>query len=286
MKKMFLTLFIALATVINMQALSHSAIRNNARFLSDRMAYELDLAPWQYEECYEINYDFIYAINYIMDDVVFGYYDAVDRYYSLLDDRNDDMRYVLSSAQFRKFMSREYFYRPVYTSGRKWAFRIYTIYSNTSFYYYDAPRGLKSYHGEHGRSHHTGGYYATRKPAHGGQHEIYMGSDHRISGSSHHQDYGRGDFGANRVQRPHDNSKPQRDNYYSNGNQKDRTRDSRYHDNSGNTESPKINKRGDKPGQPQQGTGRSQHDDGKPHQSGSSKPSGSGTSGQPQSHRR
>lgn len=242
MKKMFLTLFIALASILNMQAMSHSNIRNNARFLSDRMAYELDLAPWQYEECYEINYDFIYAINYIMDDVVYGYIDAVDRYYTLLDDRNDDLRYVLSASQYRKFMTRDYFYRPIYTTGRRWAFRIYTIYSNTSFYYYDAPHVMKEYRGGHNRTHNHGSYYANRKPAHhDAHHEIYNGNDHKIHGSSRHADYGRTDFGANRVQRSSGNQKPQRDNYYKNGNQKDRTHDSRYHDNSGNKQSPKIN---------------------------------------------
>lgn len=251
MKKMFLTLIIALTSIIGMQAMSNSNIRQNARFISDRMAYELDLLPWQYEECYEINYDFIHAIDRIMDDVVFGYYDAIDRYYSLLDERNDDMHYVLSASQFRKFMARDYFYRPIYTTGRKWAFRIYTIYSNTSFFYYDAPRVYKSYHGDHSRTNHKGnGYYANRKPNHNGKHEIYQGSDYRISGSKNHQEHGRSDFGANRVQRPQDNHKPKRDNYYSNGNQKDRTNDHRYHDNSGNQHSPQINsQRGDKPGQ-------------------------------------
>lgn len=252
MKKMFMTLIVAIASIVGMQAMSNSNIRTNARFLSDRMAYELDLAPWQYEECYEINYDFIAAINYIMDDVAFGYYDAVERYYRILDDRNDDMRYVLNASQYRKFMTRDYFYRPVYTTGRKWAFRIYTIYSNRSFYYYDAPRGLKSYHGAHARSQHSShSYYATRQPAHNGHHEIYQGNDHRISGSSHRSDHGRNDFGANRVERPKDNKKPQRDNYYSNGSQKNRTQDNRYHDNSGNQQSPKINQQPQTSSQPQ-----------------------------------
>ena len=242
-----MTLVIALTSIVAMQAMSNSNIRQNARFISDRMAYELDLAPWQYEECYEINYDFIRAIDYIMDDVVFGYYDAVDRYYDLLDDRNDDMRYVLSASQYRQFMSRDYFYRPVYTSGRKWAFRIYTIYSNTSFFYYDAPRIYKDYRGAHSRTHYSGGYYATRKPGGDGHHEIYNGNDYRIVGSQHRDNHGRTDFGANRVHRPKDNHKPQRDNYYSNGGQKDRTNDHRYHDNSGNQHSPAINHRGKQP---------------------------------------
>lgn len=239
MKKMFLTLIVTLISLTGALAMSNSSIRQNARFLSDRMAYELDLAPWQYEECYEINYDFIHAINYIMDDVVYGYYDAIDRYYTLLDDRNDDLRFVLSASQYRKFLSLQYFYRPVYTSGRKWAFRIYTIYSNHKFYYYDAPKAYRTYAGTHSRQHFSAGYYATRKPV--SHHDTYQSNDHRITGTSHRQGYDRNDFGANRVQRPADNRKPQRDNYYSNGNQKNRDKDQRYHDNSGNTHAPQIN---------------------------------------------
>lgn len=262
-----MTLIIAIASILSMQAMSNSSIRQHARFLSDRMAYELDLAPWQYEECYEINYDFIYAADRIMDDVVFGYYDAIDAYYRYLDNRNDDLHYVLNATQYRKFMTREYFFRPIYTSGRNWEFRIYTIYSNRSFYYYDAPRIYKDYRGEHSRHTHANGYYATRKPAYTGHHEIYRGNDYHIIGSSHYDNHGRNDFGANRVQRPQDNSKPKRDNYYSNGNQKNRTHDNRYHDNSGNQHSPEINHprggtqsgsvRGDKPGQTKSNNGQS-----------------------------
>ena len=261
MKKMFLTLIIALASLLNLQAMSTSNIRTHARFISDRMAYELDMSPWQYEECYEINYDFIRAIDRVMDDVVYGYYDAIDTYYRLLDERNDDLRYVLTSTQYRRFMACEYFYRPVYTTGRRWEFRIYTTYSNKSFFYYDAPTIYRTYRGDHDRTHYSNGYYSTRRVPTGRPHEVYQGNDHRFLGSHRRQEYDRNDFGANRVQRPACNQKPQRDNYYSNGNQKNRDRDTRYHDNSGNTQSPQINHpqqqpsnsvRGDHPGQPQQ----------------------------------
>ena len=40
---------------LNMMALSETRLREYARFLSDRMAYELDLTPMQYDDCYEVN---------------------------------------------------------------------------------------------------------------------------------------------------------------------------------------------------------------------------------------
>lgn len=48
-----------------------------------------------------------------MDDVVRGYDYALERYYDFLDVRNDDLRWILSSAQYRRFMRTEHFYRPI-----------------------------------------------------------------------------------------------------------------------------------------------------------------------------
>ena len=54
-------------------AMSISKMRQNTRFLTDRMAYELKLSPQQYDDVYEVNYDFINNVRYLMDDVVRGY---------------------------------------------------------------------------------------------------------------------------------------------------------------------------------------------------------------------
>jgi hypothetical protein len=71
MKKIVLASMLALLS-LNMMALSETRLRDYARFLSDRMAYELDLTPMQYDDCYEVNYDFLYAVDRVMDDVVYG----------------------------------------------------------------------------------------------------------------------------------------------------------------------------------------------------------------------
>ena len=59
------------------------------------MAYELNLTTQQYNDAYEINYDFIYSVRNIMDYVARGYEWAMDDYYEALDIRNDDLRWVL-----------------------------------------------------------------------------------------------------------------------------------------------------------------------------------------------
>jgi len=97
-----------------MAGMSTSKVRKETRFLTDKMAYELDLNNPQYNDVYEINYDFIYSLRNIMDYVVRGDEWALDDYYEALDIRNDDLRWVLSDAQYRRFLGAEYFYRPIY----------------------------------------------------------------------------------------------------------------------------------------------------------------------------
>ena len=215
-------------------SMSTNKLRDHARFITDRMAYELDLSPMQYGDCYEINYDFIYYASGVMEDVAHGYYDAINTYYRYLDYRNEDLRYVLNTAQYIKFLSREYFYRPIYTSGSSWNFRIYTIYSNRSFYYYDAPVMYKTYRGGHSRHYYTNSFYTNRYDSK----NRYTGNP-RITGSSTFNDSRRNDFGTNLRNR---DQKPDYNNY-NNRNSSNRTADPRYRDNSGNTRSPEINNR-------------------------------------------
>lgn len=142
-----------------MGAMSLNKVRQNARFLTDRMAYELRLNEMQYADVYEVNYDFIHDIRYIMDDVVRGYDYATDRYYTYLNYRNEDLRWILSASQYRRFMTMDYFYRPVYMTSHKWSFRIYDVYHNVNFFYFGVPHHYKTYNGGHSRSHYHVGYY-------------------------------------------------------------------------------------------------------------------------------
>ena len=86
-------MFVALAaiSVQSYAAMSLSEIRREARFLTDRMGHELGLSNRQYDDVYEINFDFFYQVNEVIDDVVYGYDDAIDYYYYLLDVRNETL---------------------------------------------------------------------------------------------------------------------------------------------------------------------------------------------------
>jgi len=232
MKKLFLVLSLALISVGAM-AMSRSKIRTHARFLTDRMAYELDFTPMQYDDCYEINYDFIYAVERLMDDVVFGYVDAINRYYTYLDYRNEDLRYIMTNRQYMRFLASDYFYRPIYSTGSTWNFRVYRMYSNRTFFYFDAPISYKSYRGGHSRTMNPG-YFHNRYSY---QTDRYTGNPH-IHGNAQFDDHRRHDFGINLKERQGTTY-----NNYKNPNSSNRTDDHRYRDNSGNQNSPSINNR-------------------------------------------
>ena len=103
MKRILFILFAAImSTTVCHAAMSNSRVRKETRFLTDKMAYELNLNTAQYNDVYEINYDFISGVRYLMDDVLRGEEWALNRYYDYLDVRNDDLRWVLSSRQYSR----------------------------------------------------------------------------------------------------------------------------------------------------------------------------------------
>ena len=158
-----------------MGAMSISKMRQNARFLTDKMTYELGLSMMQYDDVYEVNYDFINNVRYIMDDVVRGYGYAVDRYYEYLDYRNDDLRWILSASQYRAFMRAEHFYRPIYTTKSHWVFRIFNVYTDAKHFYYGKPKHYKSYKGEHFRTHYGNKSYYQHHRKDTYKHKVYQG---------------------------------------------------------------------------------------------------------------
>ena len=87
MKKM-LVMAMMMVMTISANAMNYNAAKNEALFLSDKMAYELNLTAAQYEAVYEINLDYLMSLNGHGD--VFGIW---------WDRRNADLRFVLNSWQ-------------------------------------------------------------------------------------------------------------------------------------------------------------------------------------------
>lgn len=207
MKRMMITLFaigIAAMSSMSMAAMSTSKVRTETRFLTDKMAYELNLTTAQYNDVYEINYDFVYSIRYLMDDVMRGEGWAMDRYYYLLDIRNDDLRWVLNNYQYNRFLGVDYFYRPVYASDNRWQFRIYLTYNNHNHYYFPKPYHYKSYTGGHYRTHHNNvSYYKGRY-----NHKVHS-TPVRISNNKTYTNTRRSDFSSVTI-RPNSNTAPKK----------------------------------------------------------------------------
>ena len=137
---------------ISANAMSYNAAKNEALFLSDKMAYELNLTAAQYEAVYEINLDYLMSLNGHGD--VFGIW---------WDRRNADLRFVLNSWQYDKYVALSHFYRPLSWHNGAWTFAVYAHYDRGHFYK-ARPTVFVSYRGGHNRVHGT--HYAhMAKPA-------------------------------------------------------------------------------------------------------------------------
>ena len=121
---------------ISAKAMSYSAAKYEALFLSDKMAYELNLTNAQYDDVYEINLDYLMSVN--------GYSDVYGKYWNR---RNNDLKYVLTAYQYEKYLKLNYFYRPLSWEKGAWTFLVYNHYKNKNHFYKGNPKGYSSYKG-------------------------------------------------------------------------------------------------------------------------------------------
>ena len=135
MKRFILTMvaMVTIGTAAN--AMSYKQARDQAFFLTDKMAYELGLSADQYNAVYEINMDYIMCLS-VSDDIFGTYWTR----------RNNELRFVLSTVQYQYYMQREYFYRPVTWEKKRFVFTIYNHYPKDR-YYNAAPPGYQVYKG-------------------------------------------------------------------------------------------------------------------------------------------
>ena len=135
MKRYLLTLLIVLAGTLSAKALSYSEARDRAWFLTDKMAYELNLTPDQYDRVYQVNLDYFMSIAYESD--CYGHY---------WNYRDTDLRFILWDWQYRLYVTLDYFYRPIRWVRSAWHYPICDHY-RYGYYYYERPRVYVSYHG-------------------------------------------------------------------------------------------------------------------------------------------
>ena len=135
MKKIMMMAMMMVMT-ISAKAMSYSAAKYEALFLSDKMAYELNLTAAQFDDVYEINLDYLMSVN--------GYSDAYGKYWNR---RNNDLKYVLTAYQYEKYLKLNYFYRPLNWEKGAWTFVVYNHYKNKNHFYKGNPKGYSSYKG-------------------------------------------------------------------------------------------------------------------------------------------
>ena len=153
MKKMFFALMVMLTSTMAASAMSYEQARNEALFLTDKMAYELNLTDEQYEAAYEINLDYLMGV--AGRDDVFGTY---------WERRNLDLSYILYDWQWNAYVAASYFYRPLYWEAGYWHFGIYRRYPHRDYFYFGRPHFYATYRGGHAwHIHGTHGYYYGRR---------------------------------------------------------------------------------------------------------------------------
>ena len=175
MKKMFFALMVMLTTTMTASAMSYEQARSEALFLTDKMAYELNLTDEQYEAAYEINLDYLMGVTGRAD--VFGTY---------WERRNLDLSYILLDWQWNAYIAASYFYRPLYWDAGYWHFGIYRRYPHRDYFFFGRPHFFATYRGGHAWHVHGGhGYYY-------GHREHFRSSPREHFGM--HDRWNRGDF--------------------------------------------------------------------------------------------
>ena len=178
MKKLMMTLIAMVTMTISAQAMSYEQAREQALFLTDKMAYELNLTEDQYEAAYEVNLDYLLGVE-----------SQADLYGEYWTRRNLDLSYILLDWQYSAFCAASYFYRPLYWDAGYWHFGIYARYPHRTYFYFGRPHFWYTYRGGHAW-HRVGGR--------GWYHGRTFGRDHRIA--TNHRGFGmrngfdRGDF--------------------------------------------------------------------------------------------
>ena len=125
-------------TFTTASAMSYEQARQQALFLTDKMAYELNLTEDQYEAAYEVNLDYLMSVD-TYDDLYGAYWRQ----------RNMDLSYILLDWQYRTYINATYFYRPLYWNAGYWHFGIYARYPRRDYFYFGRPHFYVSYRGGH-----------------------------------------------------------------------------------------------------------------------------------------
>lgn len=185
MIRRMMTMMVAILAWTGMNAMDYETARERAYYLTDKMAYELNLNDQQYNDAFEINLDYLLSINT----------EADLRNTAYLTYRNDDLRHILYDWQWAAFAAVDYLFTPLHWLNGGWHFPIFRYYAH-DYYFYHRPRIFWDYRGGHGRLYFSHGFYHDRRPLwHGGlrgEHRRMIGHPnpgHRYGNPGHHNGF-------------------------------------------------------------------------------------------------
>lgn len=171
MKRLVLSLVIAVMGIFSSFGMSFSEAQQQAYFLTDKMAYELDLTPSQYDQVYQVNLEYFLNVS------------NANPYNHYWDYRNTDLSYILFDWQYLRYRAAAYFYRPIQWRSSSWYFPIWERYHRT-YYFFSRPTVWNTWRGGlwHNRVHNTPSpFIGHRPPQHNG------GMYHNLKPGAHHQ---------------------------------------------------------------------------------------------------
>lgn len=102
MKRLLMIVAASVAIALSANAMGYREACEEARYLTDKMAYELGLSPREYRRVYRTNLEYLLSV----DD----YDDLYTRHWRA---RNSALRVALSGRQWSLFIGTDYFYRPL-----------------------------------------------------------------------------------------------------------------------------------------------------------------------------
>ena len=209
MKRYILSLLVAIVTSIPTFGMSLRDAQAQAYFLSDKMAYELNLTPQQYDQVYQVNLEYFLSVNSPSDlDGIWWRY------------RNTDLSYILYDWQWRLYRAADYFIRPLSWIRGAWYCSLWDRY-HRDYFFYHRPTVYVTCHGGlwHGRHHNTPSpFIGHRPPNHHGGMNVSWGKPGKPGHQGYHPD-NHGRPGGNNGYKPgNGGNRPGGNNGYNPGN--------------------------------------------------------------------
>ncbi|MFZ1237051.1 MAG: hypothetical protein WAR39_08670 [Prevotella sp.] len=134
MKRFIVLMISAIMISVSVSAMSYGEAKQEARYLTDMMAYDLGLSPREYDQVYNINLRYLQNLRY-----------ERDLYSSSWDFRNTALRALFGIDIWNRYSKISYFYRPVSWNRGRFVHHVYTYYphykKNREVVYYPSSPG-------------------------------------------------------------------------------------------------------------------------------------------------